>query len=196
VPEAVAFINASSYTAMSSIVSPPLVSEFGAADTLGMSAAIAQARKSASEGGIPIGSALVHILNDARPNGDASSTDAQAQSVTLLAASHNQRIQRGSATLHGETATLEQAGRLKASIYRNSTIYTTLSPCDMCTGAILLFNIPRVVIGENINFMGNEEYLRARGVEVVVLDDQECKDMMARYIKENPNEWNEDIGEP
>jgi len=150
-------------------------------DKIGLQAAIDQAKKSASEGGIPIGSALVSCIDG---------------KLEVVAASHNQRIQKSSAILHGETAALEQAGRLKANVYRKCTIYTTLSPCDMCTGAILLFKIPRVVIGENINFMGGEDYLRSRGVEVVVVDSQECKDMMANFIAEKPTEWNEDIGEP
>ncbi|KAL5537161.1 FCY1 [Sanghuangporus sanghuang] len=151
-------------------------------DTLGMRAAIEQAKKSLLEGGIPIGSALV--------------AQEAGGELKLLAASHNQRIQKNSPILHGETATLEQAGRLKASVYRKSTIYTTLSPCDMCTGMILLYNIPRVVIGENKTFLGGEEYLKSRGVEVVVLDDFECKKLMAQFIQEHPEEWNEDIGEP
>ncbi|KAH8111124.1 cytosine deaminase [Phellopilus nigrolimitatus] len=150
-------------------------------DVLGLKAAIEQAKKSASEGGVPIGSSIV-----ANVDGE----------LKVIGASYNQRIQRDSAILHGETATLEQAGRLKASVYRNSTIYTTLSPCDMCTGAILLYKIPRVVIGENVNFLGGDEYLRSRDVEVIVVDDQDCKDLMAKFIKEHPEEWNEDIGEP
>jgi len=150
-------------------------------DDLGLSAAIAQAKKSANEGGIPIGSALVSCVDG---------------KLTVVAASHNQRIQRSSATLHAEISALEEAGRLRADVYRKSTIYTTLSPCDMCTGAILLFKIPRVVIGENHSFMGGEDYLRSRGVEVVVRDSQECKDLTAKFIAEKPEEWNEDIGEP
>lgn len=147
-----------------------------------MSAAIAQAQKSASEGGIPIGSALVYH-------------DPTSGEDKILGQSHNQRVQRNSATLHAEIAALEVAGRLKANVYRNCTIYTTLSPCSMCTGAILLFKIPRVVIGENVTFYGGEDLLRANGVETVVLDDTECKEMMAKFIKEYPSEWNEDIGE-
>ncbi|KAI5119026.1 hypothetical protein M0805_001849 [Coniferiporia weirii] len=149
-------------------------------DAYGLRLAIEQAKKSASEGGVPIGSSILANVDGV---------------VKVLSASHNQRVQKSSAILHGETAALEQAGRLKASVYRNATIYTTLSPCDMCTGAILLYNIPRVVIGENTNFVGGEEYLRSRGVEVVVVANQECKDLMAKFIKEHPEEWNEDIGE-
>ncbi|KAH8105044.1 cytosine deaminase [Phellopilus nigrolimitatus] len=151
-------------------------------DVLGLKAAIEQAKKSASEGGVPIGSSIV-----ANVDGE----------LKVIGASHNQRIQRDSAILHGETATLEQAGRLKASVYRNSTIVSiNFSPCDMCTGAILLYKIPRVVIGENVNFLGGDEYLRARGVEVIVVDNQDCKDLISKFIKEHPEEWNEDIGEP
>lgn len=136
-----------------------------------------QARIGISEGGIPIGGALV--------------TD----DGTLLGAGHNRRVQMGSPIRHGETDALEVAGRQPASVYRRSTMVTTLSPCDMCTGAILLYEIPRVVIGENKTFMGGEEYLRSRGVEVVVLDDPECVQMMETFIAENPTLWNEDIGE-
>ncbi|KAL4247722.1 Cytidine deaminase-like protein [Abortiporus biennis] len=108
---------------------------------------------------------------------------------------HNQRIQKSSATLHGEISALEAAGRVSAALYRNSTMYTTLSPCGMCTGAILLYRIPRVVIGENVNFMGGEDLLKQNGVEVVVLDNQDCKDMMSKFIQERPEDWYEDIGE-
>ncbi|TDL22396.1 cytosine deaminase [Rickenella mellea] len=149
-------------------------------DDLGMRAAISQASKSYAEGGIPIGAALVSHVN-----GES----------TVLAASHNKRMQQNSAILHGETAALEEAGRLKASVYRTCTMYTTLSPCDMCTGAILLYKIPRVVIGENATFKGAEDLLRSRGVEVVNLDSEECKEMLRRFISEKPEEWNEDIGE-
>jgi cytosine/creatinine deaminase len=136
-----------------------------------------QARIGISEGGIPIGGALV------------------ADDGTVLGAGHNRRVQMGSPIRHGETDALEVAGRQPASVYRKSTMVTTLSPCDMCTGAILLYEIPRVVIGENRTFMGGEDYLRSRGVEVVVLDDLECVQMMERFIAENPTLWNEDIGE-
>jgi cytosine/creatinine deaminase len=137
--------------------------------------AINQARKSFEEGGIPIGSVLVH-------NG------------MILGKGHNQRIQSGSVILHGEMDALENAGRQHAGVYHNSTIYTTLSPCPMCTGAILLYGIPRVVIGENKTYMGSEDLLRDRGVEVIVLNDIECIRLMESYINRNPDIWNEDIG--
>lgn len=136
----------------------------------------AQARTGAAEGGIPIGAALV--------------VDGE-----VLGAGRNRRVQLGSPIRHGETDALEVAGRQPASVYRRSTMVTTLSPCDMCTGAILLYEIPRVVIGENRTFMGGEELLRARGVEVVVLNDGECVEMMRAFIAANPALWNEDIGE-
>jgi creatinine deaminase len=139
--------------------------------------AVAEARQGLSEGGIPIGAALVH---DGR----------------LLGSGRNRRVQQGSAIRHGETDCLENVGRLRARVYAASTMVTTLSPCDMCTGAILLYGIPRVVIGENRNFLGGEELLRARGVEVVVLDDPGCTEMMGLFIEQNPDLWNEDIGEP
>jgi cytosine/creatinine deaminase len=139
--------------------------------------AIAEARAGAAEGGIPIGAALAH--------GDR-----------LLGVGHNRRVQLGSAIRHGETDCLENVGRLPASVYAGATMATTLSPCDMCTGAILLYGIPRVVIGENSTFYGGEDHLRSRGVEVVVLDDAECRAMMAEFIAANPELWNEDIGEP
>ncbi|THU98957.1 putative cytosine deaminase [Dendrothele bispora CBS 962.96] len=146
-------------------------------DQLGIRKAIEQASKSYSEGGIPIGSVLLH------------------SDGTILGSGHNQRIQKSSATLHGEISALENAGRLKPEVYRSSTIYTTLSPCSMCTGAILLYKIPRVVIGENVNFLGGEDLLKNNGVEVIVLDDEECKNLMRRFIEEKPEEWNEDVGE-
>ena len=139
--------------------------------------AIAEARKGVAEGGIPIGAAL-------------------AQGDRLLGVGHNRRVQQGSAIRHGETDCLENVGRLPASVYAASTMATTLSPCDMCTGAILLYGIPRVVIGENSTFYGGEDYLRSRGVEVVVVDDEECKMLMRDFIAANPELWNEDIGEP
>ena len=138
--------------------------------------AIEQARIGRDEGGVPIGAALVV---DGR----------------VLAAGRNRRVQQGSAIRHGETDALENAGRLPASVYRRATMVTTLSPCDMCTGAILLYGIRRVVIGENRTFLGGEELLRSRGVEVVVLDSQECVDLMAEFIAAHPDIWNEDIGE-
>ena len=141
-----------------------------------MDVAIQEARRGQEEGGIPIGAALVA---DGR----------------VLGAGHNRRVQMGSPIRHGETDALEMAGRQPAAVYRRSSMYTTLSPCDMCTGAILLYGIPRVVIGENRTFLGGEDYLRSRGVEVVVLDSQACVAMMERFIAENPALWNEDIGE-
>lgn len=140
-----------------------------------MSVALAQARKGQSEGGIPIGSVLV--------------VDGK-----LLGQGHNRRVQQGSPILHGEMDCLENAGRLPASTYRRATIYTTLSPCSMCSGAILLYEIPRVVLAENETFRGDEELLRSRGVEVVNLDLEEAKELMASFIEKNPSLWNEDIG--
>ena len=139
--------------------------------------AIAEARAGAAEGGIPIGAALAHADR-------------------LLGVGHNRRVQLGSAIRHGETDCLENVGRLPASVYAEATMATTLSPCDMCTGAILLYGIPRVVVGENSTFYGGEDYLRSRGVEVVVVDDEQCKAMMRDFIAANPELWNEDIGEP
>lgn len=135
-----------------------------------------QARLGRAEGGIPIGAALV--------------VDGE-----VIGAGHNRRVQLGSPIRHGETDALEQAGRQPASVYRRATMVTTLSPCDMCTGAILLYEIPRVVIGENRTFTGAEDYLRSRGVELVVLDDAECVAMMEEFISIHPQLWNEDIGE-
>lgn len=140
-----------------------------------LSAAVAEARKGLAEGGIPIGSVLVH-------------------GGKIIGRGHNRRIQRGSATLHGEMDALESAGRLPARVYREATIYTTLSPCSMCTGAILLYRIPRVIVGENRTFLGEEDLLRSRGVSVEVLDDAECVAMMTKFIEDNPELWNEDIG--
>jgi cytosine deaminase len=141
-----------------------------------MEAAKAQAADGMDEGGIPIGAVLV--------------VDGQ-----VLGAGRNRRVQRGSPILHGETDALEAAGRQPAAVYRRATMYTTLSPCDMCSGAILLYEIPRVVIGENRTFVGAEDLLRSRGVEVVVLDDPECVQMMESFIARHPELWNEDIGE-
>jgi cytosine deaminase len=146
-------------------------------DLDGLRRAIEQARIGRDEGGIPIGAALV------------------ADDGTVLGVGHNRRVQLGSAIRHGETDALERAGRLPASVYRRSTMYTTLSPCDMCTGAVLLYGIPRVVIGENRTFVGGEEHLRGRGVEVIDLDSQECVDLMREFIAAHPELWNEDIGE-
>ncbi len=141
-----------------------------------LDAAIEEAEQGLAEGGIPIGSVLV--------------VDAE-----IVGRGHNQRIQRSSAVLHAELDCLENAGRLSASEYRRAIIYTTLSPCDMCTGAILLYGIPRVVVGENETFLGGEDLLNARNVEVEVLDDQRCVDLMTAFITARPEVWNEDIGE-
>ncbi len=140
-----------------------------------LQAAVEQAQKGWNEGGIPIGSVIVH-------------------DGAILGGGHNQRIQKGSPTLHGEMDAFESAGRQPAEVYRNSTIYTTLSPCSMCTGAILLYGIPRVVIGENTTFQGEEELLKSRGVEVIVADDPSCIGLMERMIAERPEDWFEDIG--
>jgi cytosine deaminase len=137
--------------------------------------AIAEAKKGLSEGGIPIGSVIVH-------NG------------SILGRGHNRRIQKGSVVLHGEMDALENAGRQPAAVYKNSILYTTLSPCQMCTGAILLYGIPKVVIGENKTFLGSEQLLKENGVEVIVVDNAECIAMMEDFIKNNPELWNEDIG--
>ncbi len=142
-----------------------------------LSAAIDQARTGRGEGGIPIGAVL-------------------AVDGEIVAAGRNRRVQMGSAIRHGETDALENAGRLPATTYARSTMYTTLSPCHMCTGAILLYGIGRVVIGENETFLGAEDLLRSHGVEVVNLDSSVCKELMADFIAEHPSLWNEDIGEP
>ena len=140
-----------------------------------LSLAIEQARKSWDEGGVPIGAVLVH-------DGE------------VLAAGHNQRVQKDSAILHGETDAIEKAGRLRASVYRESVLYTTLSPCIMCAGTALLYEIPRIVVGENRAFEMSEALLRERGVIVDVLDDPECVALMERMIAERPEIWSEDIG--
>ncbi len=140
-----------------------------------LAVAIAEAEAGLAEGGIPIGSVLVHRDK-------------------ILGRGHNRRIQRGSAILHGEMDAIERAGRLRASVYKESVIYTTLSPCAMCSGAILLYRIPRVIIGENVSFMGEEELLRSRGVIVEVLQDQRCIEMMKQFILNSPTLWKEDIG--
>jgi cytosine/creatinine deaminase len=140
-----------------------------------LDAAIAEAQAGLAEGGIPIGSVLVH-------------------GGGILGRGHNRRVQRGSAILHGEMDALENAGRLPASTYAQAILYTTLSPCSMCTGAILLYKIPRLVVGENVTFTGDEDLLRARGVRVDVLQDDRCIQMMRRFISEHPELWNEDIG--
>jgi cytosine/creatinine deaminase len=140
-----------------------------------MAAAIAEAEAGLAEGGIPIGSVLV--------------CDGQ-----ILGRGHNRRVQKGSAVLHGEMDALENAGRQPARVYARSTLYTTLSPCPMCSGAILLYRIPRVIVGENQTFLGEEELLRSRGVVVEVLQEQRCVELMRRFIAEHPSLWNEDIG--
>ncbi len=140
-----------------------------------LQAAIEEARQGVREGGIPIGSVLVH-------------------SGTILGRGHNRRVQRGSAILHGEMDALENAGRQPASVYQECILYTTLSPCSMCSGAILLYQIPRVIIGENRTFMGEEELLRSRGVSVEVLQNEQCILLMQEFIRRNPKLWNEDIG--
>ena len=141
-----------------------------------LEASIEEAKKGLAEGGIPIGSVLVI---DGR----------------IVGRGYNRRVQKGSAVLHAEMDCLENAGRIKASDYRRATLYSTLSPCDMCSGAVLLYGIPKVVIGENRTFCGPEDYVRSRGVEVVVIDNQECHQLMETFIENNPELWNEDIGE-
>jgi len=145
------------------------------ADERFLAVAIEQARLGRAEGGVPIGAALV-------------------VDGTVLGAGRNRRVQLGSPIRHGETDALEVAGRQTAAVYRRATMYTTLSPCDMCTGAILLYEIPRVVIGENVTFMGAEDHLRSRGVQVVNLDSEVCRTVMREFIAEHPEIWNEDIG--
>ncbi len=140
-----------------------------------LKAALDEAEKGLREGGIPIGSVIVH-------NGE------------IIGRGHNRRIQQGSAVLHGEIDAFENAGRQPASVYRECTLYTTLSPCAMCSGAILLYKIPRVVIGENLTFMGEEDLLRSRGVDVRVLQEDACVQMMKGFITRRPELWNEDIG--
>ena len=140
-----------------------------------LQSAIEEAKKGLDEGGIPIGSVLVH---DGK----------------IIGRGHNQRVQRGSVIHHGEMNCLENAGRQSAEVYRQCTLYTTLSPCAMCSGAILLYGIPRVLIGENTTFLGSEDLLRAGRVEVKVLQDAECIRMMSEFIERNPQLWNEDIG--
>ena len=140
-----------------------------------MAEAIAEAKTGLAEGGIPIGAVLVH-------------------QDKIIGRGHNRRVQRSSSILHGEMDALENAGRLPASVYTRSVLYTTLSPCAMCSGAILLYRIPRVVVGENLTFMGEEELLRSRGVVVDVLQDAACIEMMRQFILKNPTLWNEDIG--
>lgn len=141
-----------------------------------MQAAIEEAQTGRAEGGIPIGSVLVHRGK-------------------IIGRGHNRRVQQGSAVLHGEMDALENSGRQPASVYRESVIYTTLSPCPMCSGAILLYGIPKVIVGENRTFMGEEAWLRSRGVEIQVLQDPRCIELMTQFIAAEPQLWNEDIGE-
>jgi cytosine deaminase len=141
-----------------------------------LEAAIAEALAGLNEGGIPIGSVLV--------------IDGK-----IVGRGHNRRVQRGSAILHAEMDALENAGRLKASDYRRAVLYSTLSPCDMCSGTALLYGIPKIVIGENATFNGPEEYVKSRGVVLEILNDAECKQIMEDFIRKNPALWNEDIGE-
>jgi len=141
-----------------------------------LEAALDEARKGRDAAGVPIGSVLV--------------IDGK-----IVGRGHNQRVQKGSPVLHAEMDCLENAGRLTAADYRRATIYSTLSPCDMCSGAILLYEIPRVVVGENETFKGPEDYLRARGVKIDIVDNDECKQLMLDFIAMNPSLWNEDIGE-
>jgi len=141
-----------------------------------LEAALEEALQGFEEGGIPIGAVLVI---DGR----------------IVGRGHNRRVQKGSAVLHAEMDCLENAGRLKAADYRRATLYSTLSPCDMCSGAVLLYGIPKVVIGENRTFQGPEEYLKSRGVELVIADNRECRQLMEKFIKSNPELWYEDIGE-
>ena len=140
-------------------------------------AAIEEAELGVAEGGIPIGSVIVH-------------------QGKIIGRGHNRRVQKGSTVLHGEMDALENAGRLPAEVYRHSVLYTTLSPCPMCSGAILLYNIPHVIIGENRSFMGEEALLASRGVKIEVVDDPACLALMRRMMAEKPALWNEDIGEP
>jgi len=140
-----------------------------------MQAAIDEARQGLAEGGIPIGSVLVHAGK-------------------IIGRGHNRRVQQGSTVLHGEMDALENAGRLSAAVYRDSQLFTTLSPCAMCSGAILLYGIPQVIVGENQTFLGEEELLRERGVKVEVLQSEQCIQMMQEFIAAHPDLWNEDIG--
>ena len=141
-----------------------------------LQAAIDEAKQGLAEGGIPIGSVLV--------------IDGE-----IVARGHNQRVQKGSCVLHAEMDCLENAGRLTAADYKRATLYSTLSPCDMCSGTVLLYGIPKVVVGENRTFKGPEEYVRSRGVELTLVDDQECYQLMQDFIAAKPELWNEDIGE-
>jgi len=141
-----------------------------------LKAAFDEAQKGLQEGGIPIGSVIVH-------------------KGKIIGRGHNRRVQKGSTVLHGEMDALENAGRQPASVYRECTLYTTLSPCPMCSGAMLLYGIPKVIVGENTTFLGEEELLRSRGVDIEVLQDKACVQMMQAFISERPGLWNEDIGQ-
>jgi cytosine deaminase len=141
-----------------------------------LQAAIEEARQGLAEGGIPIGSVIVH-------------------QGRIIGRGHNRRVQNGSAILHGEMDAFENAGRQPARVYQESVLYTTLSPCPMCTGAILLYGIPKVVVGENRTFMGDEALLRSRGVQVEVVQDDSCIALMRNFIRDHPDLWNEDIGQ-
>ena len=140
-----------------------------------MKAAIEEAEKGLNEGGIPIGSVIVH-------------------KGKIIGRGHNRRVQKGSVILHGEMDAFENAGRQPASVYRECVLYTTLSPCPMCSGAILLYGIPKVIVGENITFMGDEEHLKSHGVEIEVLQNEDCINMMKKFIADKPELWDEDIG--
>ena len=140
-----------------------------------MKAAIEEAEKGLNEGGIPIGSVIVY-------------------KGKIIGRGHNRRVQKGSVILHGEMDAFENAGRQQASVYRECVLYTTLSPCPMCSGAILLYGIPKVIVGENITFMGDEEHLKSHGVEIEVLQNEDCINMMKKFIADKPELWNEDIG--
>lgn len=142
-----------------------------------MQAALEEAQLGLREGGIPIGSVIVH-------------------QGRILGRGHNRRVQQGSAILHGEMDAFENAGRQSAQVYRECVLYTTLSPCSMCSGAIVLYGIPRIIVGENQTFMGEEEWLRSRGVQIEVLQDPACIALMREFIAAKPRLWNEDIGEP
>ncbi|KAK0515616.1 hypothetical protein JMJ35_001650 [Cladonia borealis] len=143
----------------------------------GFLAAVEEAKAGFEEGGVPIGACLV------------------SKDGTILGRGHNMRVQKGSATLHAEISALENTGRLPATAYRGATMYTTLSPCDMCTGACVMYKVARVVIGENKTFIGGERYLKERGIDVIVLENVDCQGLMKQFIEQKPQVWNEDIGE-
>lgn len=145
-------------------------------DNLGLEIAFQEAQKGYEEGGIPIGSCII---------------DSHGK---VLGKGHNLRVQKGSAVFHGEMSALENSGRLSGSVYRDCTMYTTLSPCNMCSGAALLYSFKRIVVGENENFVGAEQLLKDKGVEIIIVDDQKCKELMKKFIEEQPALWNEDIG--